>query len=78
MDRGAWQATVHGVIKESDTTERLKSNNSIPSGNKLHLPHRSSAAGYLSCSPPPFFTILSHPAMSISVQVFMWTHFHFF
>ena len=21
MDRGAWQATVHGVIKESDTTE---------------------------------------------------------
>ena len=23
MDRGAWQATVHGVTKESDTTERL-------------------------------------------------------
>ena len=23
MDRGAWQATVHGVAKESDTTERL-------------------------------------------------------
>ena len=22
-DRGAWQATVHGVAKESDTTERL-------------------------------------------------------
>ena len=22
MDRGAWQATVHGVTKESDTTER--------------------------------------------------------
>ena len=22
-DRGAWQATVHGVKKESDTTERL-------------------------------------------------------
>ena len=21
MDRGAWQATVHGVAKESDTTE---------------------------------------------------------
>ena len=21
MDRGAWQATVHGVTKESDTTE---------------------------------------------------------
>ena len=23
MDRGAWRATVHGVCKESDTTERL-------------------------------------------------------
>ena len=23
MDRGAWQATVHGVTKESDMTERL-------------------------------------------------------
>ena len=23
MDRGAWQATVHGITKESDTTERL-------------------------------------------------------
>ena len=24
MDRGAWQATVHGVAKESDTTEQLR------------------------------------------------------
>ena len=23
MDRGAWEATAHGVRKESDTTERL-------------------------------------------------------
>ena len=23
MDRGAWQATVHGAAKEMDTTERL-------------------------------------------------------
>ena len=23
MDRGAWWATIHGVTKESDTTERL-------------------------------------------------------
>ena len=23
MDRGAWQATVHEIAKESDTTERL-------------------------------------------------------
>ena len=27
MDRGAWQATVHGVAKESDTTEQLNRNN---------------------------------------------------
>ena len=25
MDRGAWRATVHGVTKESDTTEGLNS-----------------------------------------------------
>ena len=27
MDRGIWQATVHGVTKESDTTWQLNSNN---------------------------------------------------
>ena len=30
MDRGAWQATVHGIIQsriESDTTERLNNSN---------------------------------------------------
>ena len=27
MDRGAWRATVHGVTKESDTTQWLNSNN---------------------------------------------------
>ena len=25
-DRGAWQATVHGVAKKSDTTKRLNNN----------------------------------------------------
>ena len=29
MDRGAWQATVHGVSKEWDTTERLNNNPSF-------------------------------------------------
>ena len=29
MDRGAWQAIVHGVSKESDTTNQLKNNNSL-------------------------------------------------
>ena len=28
MDRGAWQATVHGVTKELYLTEQLKNNNS--------------------------------------------------
>ena len=27
MGRGAWQATVHGITKESDTTEQLNNNN---------------------------------------------------
>ena len=27
MDRGAWQATVHGVAKESDMAQRLNNNN---------------------------------------------------
>ena len=26
-DRGAWRATIHGVAKESDTTEQLNSSN---------------------------------------------------
>ena len=29
MDRGAWKATVHGVAKESNTTQQLSNNNSI-------------------------------------------------
>ena len=29
MDRGAWRATVHGIIKESDMTWQL-TNNKIP------------------------------------------------
>ena len=28
MDKGAWWATVHGVAKESDMTERLNNDNS--------------------------------------------------
>ena len=27
MDRGAWQATVHGVAKQSDMTQQLNNNN---------------------------------------------------
>ena len=28
MDRGAWKASIHGVTKESDTTEQLNNKNS--------------------------------------------------
>ena len=31
MDRGAWQATVQGVAKELDTTERLNNKEQHPS-----------------------------------------------
>ena len=30
MDRGAWQATVHGIAKELDTAKRLNNHNIIP------------------------------------------------
>ena len=30
MNRGAWQATVHGVAKDSDTTEQLNNKNGHP------------------------------------------------
>ena len=35
MDQGAWWAIVHVVTKESDTTEQLNSNSSLPTCNSL-------------------------------------------
>ena len=29
MDRGAWQATIHGVTKESDVTKKKYMNNNV-------------------------------------------------
>ena len=40
MDRGAWRATVYGVIKESDMTEQLittNNNNRVPVLRLLYL-----------------------------------------
>ena len=38
MDGGAWRARVHGVAKESDTTERLNSNMGLKKpGKETHL-----------------------------------------
>ena len=39
MDRGAWQATVHGWGKESDMTEQLNNNkNGEKEGMRKELP----------------------------------------
>ena len=37
LDREAWQATVHGITKESDTTEQLNNNN-IPMSQRSPIP----------------------------------------
>ena len=37
MDGGAWWATVHGVTKESDTTEQLNKNDNDPNMYLLFL-----------------------------------------
>ena len=38
VDGGAWRARVHGVAKESDTTERLNSNRGLKKpGKETHL-----------------------------------------
>ena len=36
MDRGAWEATVHGAAKELDMTERLHNNKSRSHLNVFH------------------------------------------
>ena len=38
MDRGVWQATVHGSHTESDTTDRLRTANKIKKKNAEPLP----------------------------------------
>ena len=35
--RGAWQAIVHGVVKESDVTYQLNNNNNIHMSVKLYI-----------------------------------------
>ena len=50
MDRGGWQATVHGVAEESDMTYRLNGNSFRP---EIHSPHQPDC--YLT-SPTQFVT----------------------
>ena len=57
MDRGAWPATVHGVTKESDTTQQL--NNNIK--NQLLLETLTEKSGSVSCGiTAPFSWVLVH------------------
>ena len=55
MDRGAWQATVHGVAKELDTTEQLNN-------NKITRKEREHPATFLNTLPvkkgPHFHALL--------------------
>ena len=52
MDRGAWLAIVHGVTKESDTTEHLHATNLYLTGYETeaqrHLAQNSMATQWLS------------------------------
>ena len=41
MDRGAWRATVHGVAKELDMTERLSTEHMQSGFNSLERRKRS-------------------------------------
>ena len=41
MDRGAWRATVHGVTKESDTTERTATWDQYPVSLNPEFPRGS-------------------------------------
>ena len=45
MDRGAWWATVHGVAKELDTTERLTNNNNLYREHRRRKETRGVSAG---------------------------------
>ena len=39
MDRGAWQATVHEIAKESDMSQQLKNNNMINTDHFSKIDH---------------------------------------
>ena len=55
MDRGAWQATVHRVAEESDTTERLNNNNRHLSEGSPRVVHRILFGGPLKTTKARFF-----------------------
>ena len=52
MDRGLWQATIHGVPKESGMTKQLNNNNSIVRTFPNYVPNKDS-------SPEKSFSVLS-------------------
>ena len=48
MDGGAWRDTVHGVTKESDTTERLNNDNKCLSGSLEPKTNNTGVRGHAS------------------------------
>ena len=55
MDRGAWQATVQGVAKESGMIQQLSNNgsNNIPGGGKKKSASHGSRVTYFSLNDFP-------------------------
>ena len=76
MDRGAWQAAVHGAAKESDTTEQLNNNSTyshkiltvfpVPHNISLELDYFTHSGFYLSI-PFPYLPSPASPAVTTSL-----------
>ena len=72
MDRGAWQATIHGNAKELDTTEQLNNTNNVHFSSvqalsrvRLHDPMDHSTPGL------PVHHQLPSPLKLISIESVM-------
>ena len=61
MDRGAWRATVHGVTKESDTTEHMRAHTHV----RTHTHTRAHT-----CTPP--YHMLKKEVSSHIQNIFPW------
>ena len=60
-DRGAWQATVHGFAKESETTARPNSSNNRACMNVNLLLHPSGSSFISKIEGPPLLVCLGEP-----------------
>ena len=51
MDRGAWQAAVHGVTKSRTRRKRLSTHEGSPAEQEASYRHKWAAAGPRPCAP---------------------------